>query len=147
MIRLIDWDTILPIWRDHLWKGRLTVIKPTNGLKFMGGYDNRVEEYSPIFVGAFLGDKLVGVNSGHATSKSEYRSRGIYVFPNYRGRGLSQQLFQGVEDQAKIEKKTILWSMPRASSVRSYEKFGFKIVSDYFDNMEFGPNCYVVKEI
>jgi len=146
-ITVIDWDTILPIWRDYLWKGRLTAIKPTNGLKLMGGYDNRVEEYSPTFVGAFINNKLVGVNSGHSTSESEYRSRGIYIFPKYRSLNISQKLFKSIEDQARIENKSILWSMPRASALPAYEKFGFRKVSKFFDDMEFGPNCYVVKEL
>ena len=138
-------DEILPIWRDHLWKGRKTDIKPTNGLKFLGGFDKEIEKNTPTFVGAYINNKLVGVNSGHATNDSEYRSRGIYVLPEYRGQGVAQELLQSIEDQAVVEKKVTLWSMPRASALKTYEKFGFEVVSDYFDDMEFGPNCYVVK--
>lgn len=145
ILELIDWQTILPIWRDHLWKGRVTDIKPTNGLKLMGGYDQKIELYHPTFFGVYIDGKCVGVNSGHATSKTEYRSRGIFVFPKYRGREISQKLFQAVENQAKFEKKTTLWSMPRSSAFRSYEKFGFKRVSEFFNDMEFGPNYYAVK--
>ena len=145
IIEQISFDEILPIWRDSLWKGRLTKIRPTNGLKLMGGYDHRIEAYHPTFFGAYIEGKFVGVNSGHATSRTEYRSRGIYVFPNYRGRGVSQALLKAVEDQAKDEDKTTLWSMPRASAYRTYEKFGFKKMSEFFDDMEFGPNYYAVK--
>jgi GNAT superfamily N-acetyltransferase len=145
MIQRIDWNTILPVWRDRLWSGRKTDIKPTNGLKFLGGFDKNIEKNDPIFVGAYVNGKLVGVNSGHATNQSEYRSRGIYVFPEYRGRGIAQELLKAIEKQAIAERKGTLWSMPRASALKTYEKFGFEVVSDFFDDMEFGPNCFVVK--
>jgi GNAT superfamily N-acetyltransferase len=145
MIKQISFEEILPIWIYHLWDGRETEIKPTNGLKFLGGYDKSIENNTPTFFGAFINDECVGVNSGHATNDYEYRSRGIYVMPEYRRQGISQELFKATEDQCKKENKKILWSMPRILSLQAYEKFGFSIVSDFFDDMEFGPNCFVVK--
>lgn len=147
MIKTISFSEILPIWHDHLWPGRETEIKPTNGLRYLGGYDKSIEVYEPIFFGAYYNDELVGVNSGHRTSSYTYRSRGIYVFPKYRGRGISQDLFRDTQYQAISEKCHIMWSMPRMSAIRSYLKFGFKQVSEPFGDMEFGPNCYVVKRL
>ena len=144
-IKQITWEQILPIWRDHLWEGRKTEIKPTSGLKFLGGFDKSIEDNVPTFFGAFIGGECVGVNSGHATNEEEYRSRGMYVMPDHRHKGISQCLLKTVEIQAKIEKKITLWSMPRESSLPAYKKFGFDVVSDFFDDMEFGPNCFVVK--
>lgn len=145
-IKQISFDLIFPIWGKHLWMGRKTDIKPTNGLKFLGGFDKEIENNKPTFFGAFDGKKLAGVNSGHSTNEYEYRSRGIYVFPEYRRKGISQILFKAAEIQAISESKDTLWSMPRMSSLKAYEKFGFFLVSEEFDtNVEFGPNCFVVK--
>jgi len=148
MLKKIEWETIHKIWRDHLWKGRVSAIKPTNGLKLFGGYDKKIEDNTPTFFGVFHGDKCVGVNSGHITGNTQYRSRGIYVFPEYRGKGFSQMLFQAVETQGRAEGKDVLWSMPRESALPAYERYGFHQVSEMFDKgMEFGPNCYVIKRI
>jgi len=147
MIKKIEWEAIHQVWKEYLWKGRVSEIKPTNGLKFLGGYDKRIEEYTPTFFGAFVGNKCVGVNSGHATNENEYRSRGIYIIPKYRNQGFSQQLFKCIEIQSVTEGRDILWSMPRESALPAYEKFGFEKVSAMFGSMEFGPNCFVFKRI
>jgi GNAT superfamily N-acetyltransferase len=144
-IKQITWEQILPIWRDHLWRGRKTEIRPTSGLKFLGGFDKSIEDNIPTFFGAFIEGECVGVNSGHITNEQEYRSRGIYVIPNHRGKGISQDLLEAVERQVRAEKRITLWSMPRKLALPAYEKFGFSVVSDFFDEMEFGPNCFVVK--
>lgn len=144
----IDFDTILPIWNIHLWPNRKTEIKPLSSIRYMGGYDMSIYNYTPTFLAAFIDDKIVGVNSGFKTSQNHYRSRGIFVFPEYRSLGVAQHLFLAIEDQAKQEGCNLLWSIPRKTAVISYLKFGFKITSPWFDeNMEFGPNCYVCKSI
>jgi GNAT superfamily N-acetyltransferase len=146
VVHKITFEDVLPIWRDYLWPGRKSEIKPTNGIMFMGGYSKDIESNTPTFFGIYKDNMLVGVNSGHITGLKEYRSRGIYVHPYYRKWGLAQKLFKAVEDQAKYEGCDILWSMPRSSALQSYQKFGFGIVSKLFDkNVEFGPNCFVMK--
>ncbi len=147
ILQQINWEQIFPVWRDKLWKGRKTEIKPTNGLKFLGGFDKKIECNNPTFFGAFVNDELVGVNSGFGTSEYSYRSRGLYVEPEHRKQGIAQFLLLAVEDQAFLEGYKSIWSMPRLTALRAYEKFGFSMVSDFFDDMEFGPNCFVVKNI
>ena len=57
-------------------------------------------------------------------------------------------LFLMTESQAVREGCEIIWSIPRKSALKSYTKFGFETVGNYFDEgMEFGPNIYVKKEI
>ena len=148
MIKKITFEEIFPIWRDHLWLGRISKIKPTNGIKYLGGWDKEIEVNSPTFFGAFIGDECVGVNSGFKTDENYYRSRGIYVFPKHRRKGLAQILLGAVQGQAWAESCEYLWSMPRKSALPTYEKFGFVKSSDFFDeNVEFGPNCFVVKSL
>lgn len=145
-VKQIKYPEILYVWRNKLWVNRKSEIRPTNGMKFLGGYEKELEQYSPTFFGVFLGNELIGVNSGHATSYDEYRSRGIYVSSRYRRTGVAQLLFRATEEQAKKENKHILWSMPRKKAIGAYLRFGFERVSRYFnEGVEFGPNCYVVK--
>jgi len=147
IIKQINWEQIFSIWHDELWVGRKTEIKPTNGLKLLGGFDKNIEDNISTFFGLFNNDELIGVNSGHTTIDNKYRSRGLFVKSEWRLLGASQLLLQAVEDQAKKESKNLLWSMPRKSSLAAYKKFGFILVSDVVDSMEFGPNYYVIKHI
>jgi GNAT superfamily N-acetyltransferase len=147
-IKLIEWKQILEIWCNKLWVGRESKIKPTNGLKFMGGYDKEIEKNTPTFFGAYEDNKLVGVNSGFETGNLYYRSRGLYVDPYYRRQGIATSLLRSVEDQAIFQGCKILWSIPRKTALSAYTKAGFIRVSPFFDEaMEFGPNCYAVKNI
>ena len=147
MIKKITFDEIFPIWRDYLWPGRKSEIRPTNGLTLLGKFDKEVEKNSPIFFGAFMDGKCVGVNSGHKTNDDEYRSRGLYIFPDHRKKGIAQLLLKAVEDECIKEGGRLLWSMPRESALPAYKKFGFVTTSDFFNDMEFGPNCFVVKTL
>lgn len=147
MIKKITFEQVYPIWHDHLWLGRVSEIKPTNGIKFMGGFDKSIENNEPTFFGAFIGDDCVGVNSGFKTDENYYRCRGLYVKPNHRKTGISQTLLYATQGQAYAEKCGFIWSMPRESALAAYERFGFKKVSDMFEEMEFGPNCFVLKTL
>jgi len=146
IIKNTTFGEIFPLWRYGLWPGRKSEIKPTNGIKFMGGYDKEIEKNIPTFFGAFIGDECVGVNTGFATGKSSYRSRGLYVVPKHREEGIAHKLLHATQEQCIIEGYELIWSMPRKESLLVYLTFGFKKVSKFFEeNVEFGPNCFVSK--
>lgn len=141
-------DEIFPLWRYGLWPGRKSEIKPTNGIKFMGGYNKEIEKNIPTFFGAFIDNECVAVNSGFATDKFYYRSRGLYVVPKYRKNGVAYKLLAATEEEAIASGHKFLWSMPRESALIVYLLYGFKKASKMFDdNVEFGPNCFVVKDL
>ena len=147
-IEIIDFQTILPYWQQFLWPNRKSEINPISTIKYMGGYDMNIKNNTPTFWAIFDDKKIVGVNSGVKTSIDGYRSRGIYILGDYRGKNLSNLLFSELEKQAKIEQCSYIWSMPRKGSHYSYLKYGFVQTSDFFDEgVEFGPNCYVKKDI
>lgn len=149
-IAIVDFETILPIWEEKLWPGRNDPIRPMSSIKYQGGYDMSIyEKYQPTFFAVYNTiDEIIGVNSGHRTSDNLYRSRGIWVDPRYRLKGISGVLFCELYGQAMHEKCSALWSIPRKNALSAYEKYGFNRTSDFFDEgMEFGPNCYVYKEL
>ena len=104
--------------------------------------DMNIFTYDPTFLGAYIDDKLVGVNSGHRTSDDHYRSRGIWVESSYRKRGVSQMLFLMTAHQAKVEGCEMLWSIPRKTALPAYTKFGFKTVGDYMSTETSEANIY-----
>lgn len=145
---IVDFDTILPIWQKKLWLHRESPIRPMSSMQYQGGFDISIyEKYEPTFFAVYnvVGD-IIGVNSGHKTTNDLYRSRGIWVDPAYRRKGVCGILFCELHGQAMKEGCKALWSIPRKSALSAYEKYGFEKTSEFFDtDMEFGPNCYVYK--
>lgn len=109
----------------------------------MAIYDSEASFFS------FLqGDQVAGVVSGFKTSNKEYRSRGLFVFPNARREGIATTLLREIEKQAMKEGCDTLWTMPRKTAIDFYTSFGFERVGDWFDeDVEFGPNCFVKKSL
>ena len=148
--KIVDFKTIFPIWNDKLWPQRKSPINPMSSMTYDRNYDMKIhEKYKPTFVAVYnIDDKIIGVNSGHRTDDKLYRSRGIWVEPLYRRKGIAGILFCEIERAAMEEQCTHIWSLPRKSALPAYEKYGFIKTSDFFDEkVEFGPNCYVKKEL
>ena len=85
-----------------------------SSMQLLGGIDMSIyEKYVPSFWAVFDNDNIIGVNSGFATSDVRYSSRGIWVNPNYRSKGIAQLLFDQIDIQASKENKELCWSIPR----------------------------------
>jgi len=152
MIKRIPFEYIYPIWKDKLWPGRASEIEPMSAMTWPFEGDPQpinmsIFEFEPVFWGVFMDSKLVGVNSGHRTSDTQYRSRGIWVDPEYRMHGISQQLFSATQQQAIDEQCDMIWSIPRKTALKAYTKFGFSTVGDYFGTETADANIYVSKYI
>jgi GNAT superfamily N-acetyltransferase len=100
--------------------------------------------YKPYFCAVYNNNTLLGVNSCHQTSPTDFRSRGIYVFPEHRGKGATKLLFDFVKQKAEESNCNTIWSLPRVSALPAYERAGFKTCSEVInEGVEFGPNVYV----
>ena len=146
-IERLDFKTIENIWKKELWPNRTSAIETHSAMTWpFGGdpepIDMNIFTYEPTFLGAYIDNKLVGVNSGHRTSEDQYRSRGVWVNPDYRKQGVSQMLFQMTAHQAKIEGCEMLWSIPRKTALPAYTKFGFETVGDYIITETSEANIY-----
>lgn len=146
VITTIDFDTILTIWKNHLWINRTSAIEPTSAMTYLGGYDLKNMGYTPTFFAYYVGDTIAGVNSGHMCFVRQYRSRGLYVFPEYRKKGIGTELLLASVEQAKLEKAKFVWSYPRFTAKNTYEQAGFTIASSWQDS-EFGMNAYYKVDI
>jgi GNAT superfamily N-acetyltransferase len=147
-IERLNFNAIKNIWGKDLWPNRSSAIETHSAMTwpFEGDpepIDMNIFNYPATFWGAYLDNKLVGVNSGHKTTDELYRSRGIWVDPEYRKRGVSQMLFLLTAHQAKIEGCEILWSIPRKIALPAYTKFGFETVGDYIVTETSEANIYV----
>jgi len=116
-----------------------------------GGYDIKIHQsYAAYFWGLFDEDQIVGVINGHQTSQDSFRSRGIYVSEDYRGKGCATRLINKTEEQGRKLGCKIIWSAPRKSTLSIFKNCGFETVSGPLydkDGFEFGPNYYVSKKL
>ncbi len=145
MIDLISWEEILRIWRQDLWPDRISPIEPTSAMNFLDGYDLKNQEFNPSFFGYFLDDELVGVNSGHRCDDGSYRSRGLFVYPVFRKKGIARQLLTATINQAIAEDCGFVWSFPRKSSWTTYQSLGFSLSSQWqtSETNEANAFCYL----
>ena len=103
-------------------------------------FKNAVEKEREFMVGAFDGDLLIGltgfVQERHIKSKHRGIIWGVYVDPNYRGRGLGSQILELVIKTAfsfpEIELITLGVSSVNKPAKGLYESFGFKTFGDNY---------------
>lgn len=145
MIIELDWKKIYSIWANHLWPNRSSPIEPVSAMCLLNGYDMTNMASIPMFYGYIINDSIVAVNSGHACpNQNNYRSRGLWVDPNYRGRGIAQQLLTATIEQGLQEGYTKIWSYPRQTSWTTYRAVGFKLVSEWTSSETSEANAYCV---
>jgi len=152
IIKTIEWETIQPIWQTELWPDRISAIETHSAMTWPYGTQQADIEYSIFdydvkFVGAYDGDKLVAVNSGHLTDPNEYRSRGLWVDPVYRGRGIAQSMFSVLENHAFNQGAMLMWSLPRISALKCYQRYGFDSVGEAISTETSELNIYARKFI
>jgi len=147
-IKQITFEEILPIWQDKLWPNRVSKIETHSAMTWPSShsnqpYDINVFTYPVYFFGSYHSDKLIGVNSGHLTSPTEFRSRGLWVDTEFRGMSLAKQLLENTIQQAMQSNASLIWSLPRTSSLHAYTSAGFATVGEVInEGVEFGPNIY-----
>lgn len=145
LVKEIDFATIEHIWRTQLWPGRVSAIEPYSAMRFMDDkYDGSFADRPQIFLGVFVDDKLIAVNSLHLAEAYMARSRGLWVDPKQRGNSYGSGILSITGDYAKDLGAEAIWSFSRKTSIRSYEGAGYTRTSSWMDHGEFGPNAYVI---
>ena len=142
-------DEVKEVWEKHLWPNRKSPIKTHSSLCFLEGHDMRIYD-NPVFFFKVLNDKdeIIGVNSCFQTGDHQFRSRGLYVFEDYRGQKVAKLLLEKAKEKAKEMGAREVWSMPRKGSEFPYLACGFELVGQWFDEgVEFGPNIFCLANI
>jgi len=143
MLVKLKWKEIHNIWKTYLWPNRSSPIEHVSAMCYLNGYDMANMQSTPTFFGYIINDFIIGVNSGHACpNQNNYRSRGLWVDPDYRGRGIAQQLLTVTIKQGLTEGYNQIWSYPRQSSWHTYQAVGFKLVSDWAASETSEANAY-----
>jgi hypothetical protein len=145
MIKYISYNQIYEIWQTKLWPNRLSKIEPNSSMCFLAGVDINNMYLPSTFIGLFVDEKLVGVNSGHLCSDKSYRSRGLYVDIDYRGFGYGVELLTATVNIAIKNKAKFIWSLPRQTSWKTYKSAGFKLASNWTRTETSESNAYCYK--
>lgn len=133
MIRKISYNQILEVWKEpDMWmKNHVDHDPPPYSPKtYSGGIMKSKPD--PFFYGYFIDGELAGVNSYYRVNDEECRSRGLYVYPEYRNEGVSVHLLRYAIEQNIDKGYRYIWSMPRVSAKKAYEKAGFVITTPPF---------------
>jgi GNAT superfamily N-acetyltransferase len=136
VLKEIEWGEIYPIWASKLWPGR-PKIKSYTPMINATDIDKKIHRYAndnfAYYSGVFFGikdlqnGKVVACNSGHQCSNTLFRSRGLYVFPKYTGKGLAQLLLQHTINFARKKGFKKIWSYPRDKAIPTYKAVGYTV--------------------
>lgn len=139
-----SFEEILPFWHDHLWPQRKSPIEPCSAIHPDGHISMDIMKAHPVFFKAVKEDQICGVVSGFATSSEYYRSRGLWVHPDFRNQGMGCALIEYVAKVAANGGYKQIWSMPRHTTLQFYLKNGFRAYNQT-KAYEFGPHYFVKK--
>lgn len=145
----ISYEQILPIWREHLWPERRSDIEPVSCMVFGGGIDPDYLKAEPTFWAYYANDQIVAVNSGHPTDNG-YRSRGLWVHPDYRRQGIGSHMVALTMLRAILTNKDYVWSFPRLEALSAYKATGMRPVGGIRADGDAFPgvkNVYAIKTL
>jgi len=141
MIEYVDFNTIYPIWKNYLWPDRKSPIESHSAMLLNHKFDLKNFNYNVDFFLYRVDGDLAGCNSGHMCCDNTYRSRGLFVFPQYRKQGIGTDLLKATIHRGFNEGATHVWSYPRYESWNTYNSAGFKLVSQW-EQSETGTNAF-----
>jgi GNAT superfamily N-acetyltransferase len=141
MIKTITWKEILPIWKTQLWPDRTSPIETNSAMCYLNGHNMFNMSTLPTFFGHVVDGKIVGVNSGHACVDN-YRSRGLWVHPDYRHQGIGRSLLKATIEQGFLEGFNLTWSYPRKTSWSTYRSAGFELSGKWQGSETSEANAY-----
>lgn len=154
MIKEITFDEIKYYWKKYLWAKYTTKIHKVD-IHTQKNYFYRVIKHlssslsrdqidkwiKPTYIGYFVDDKIVGVESGYKSNIDYYRLRGLWVHEDYRGRGIATKLLNYLEER---NNENFLWTCPRENALIFYIKYGFKITG-ISEKTLYGQNYFALK--
>jgi GNAT superfamily N-acetyltransferase len=141
MILQVQYKDIVTIWKNDLWPERQSAIETHSAMLIDKTFDIKNFSYPATYFLYLFNNKIIGCNSGHMCADNSYRSRGLFVYPEYRGKGIGVKLLQATITQGQKENAKFVWSYPRQTSWHTYEKAGFKLTSDW-EQSEMYINAY-----
>lgn len=140
-----DFATIHKIWSEYLWPGRESKIEPLSAISDDLSIDINIFRFKAYYLICKLKGNIIGVLSGHPTSESNYRLRGLFVAEEFRNQGVGTLLMQKQIEYAKSLNMKCVWLLGRIYREPLYTSLGFEVVCQT-EKFEFGPH-YLMKKL
>lgn len=138
----ITWPEIFPIWQNLLWPERPHFDKYTtmiNNKDIDMDIRRKAQANFALYNGVFFGIKttdkgqVIACNSGHQCSRTLFRSRGLYVYPEFTGRGIAHSLLAYTAKFAQDNGFEKIWSLPTEKALPIYNQVGYETMSPVED--------------
>jgi ribosomal protein S18 acetylase RimI-like enzyme len=126
-LRVNDYEAMV-----GLWKRAGLPFKP-RGRDSKDMIERQMKAFPEFFIGAFHGDKLVGVVIGSYDGRMKGWINRLAVDPAYRRRGIGKQLIGRVEKALEKRGAAIFCALietPHEESVRLFRKMGYLVHKD-----------------
>ena len=117
---------------------RREVLRPSNSIEDLASH----EPAGSIAFGAFDGDQLVAVGlvGRDGEAPGDWRVRGVATKPDARGRGAGTAVLQALVQHAVAHGATRVWCNARTRARGLYQRVGFVVASDEFEQADIGPH-------
>ena len=157
----LNFEHILPLWKDESMFGD-TIIKAVSSMKYWNGLDHHggnemsvydLDKSNPVYLGYIVGLELAGGVSFFSMENNIYRTRGLFVYPKHRNKGIATKLLNRVisrvHERHDIFEEGILWAMAGPNSIAAHRRVGFDQISEQFShdlpdgNITNHYNCYM----
>ncbi len=92
---------------------------------------NLIVKNSSVFVGAFLGEKLIGMGRALADLASDAYIQDVAVLKEFRGRGIGRKIIQTVIKNLKKTGVDWIGLVAQPGTSFFYEELGFEVLKDH----------------
>ncbi len=121
------------VLRPYLELAQLAASEPAGAVAF----GVRGDGGEPVAVG------LIGAEG----EPGAWRIRGMATAPEARGRGFGSAVLAALLDHAAADGATRVWCNARVPALALYERAGFEVVSDEWDEPRIGPHVRMSRSV
>lgn len=123
---------------------RYSILRKPLGLEFLE--EELIKEKDDMLIGAFEEDDMLGCCMLTKTEKDTVRLRQMAVKAGLQGKGIGRVLMQFAENLARDRGHKKLTMHARKSAIGFYEKQGYKVVGEEFDEVTI-PHYIMEKDL
>jgi ribosomal protein S18 acetylase RimI-like enzyme len=128
---------IRPIPLEQTRRLRQLVLRPHQTVEELATH----EPARSVAFGAFSGDELVAVGLiGAEGEPGDWRIRGMATKPGARRGGAGTRILQALVEHARRQGAARVWCNARTPARSLYERAGFEVVSEEFEEPKIGPH-------
>jgi GNAT superfamily N-acetyltransferase len=136
--------SVRPVAREETRALRQAVLRPYQRIEEL----SESEPPDAFAVGAFDGEELVAVGLiGPEDESARWRVRGMATRPERRGQGAGSAVLTALLEHAQDQGARRVWASVRVAARTFYERAGFVVSSEVFEQPPIGPHVIMEREM